>query len=75
VAAKRGHLRTTFACFFTELLANDKENDYVFFWFSHNADELDRLASSRWREHAVRLDDQRSIRSHISRRSICSSAL
>jgi glycosyltransferase involved in cell wall biosynthesis len=60
-----GGIAHYFHLLFTELLANDKENDYVFFWFAHNADELDRLASDRWREHAVLLDDQRSIRSHL----------
>ena len=65
LVAANGGIAHYFHLLFAELLANDKENDYVFFWFSHNADELNRLASNRWREHAVLLDDQRSIRSHL----------
>jgi glycosyltransferase involved in cell wall biosynthesis len=65
LVAANGGIAHYFHLLFAELLANDKENDYVFFWFSHNADELNRLASNRWRENAILLDDQRSIRSHL----------
>jgi glycosyltransferase involved in cell wall biosynthesis len=65
LVAENGGIAHYFHLLFTELLANDNENDYVFFWFSHNADELNRLASNRWREQAIFLDDQRSIRSHL----------
>jgi len=60
-----GGIAHYFHLLFAELLANDKKNDYVFFCFSHNADELARLPSKRWRERAVFLEDQRSIRPHL----------
>ncbi|KPV54539.1 hypothetical protein SE17_03160 [Kouleothrix aurantiaca] len=44
------------------MLEHDRENAYVFFWYPHNASELAKLRSERWKEHAIELKyDQREM--------------
>jgi glycosyltransferase involved in cell wall biosynthesis len=62
-----GGLRQYFVTLFRELLAGDDGNEYVFFWFRHNAAELEQLGTDRWQKHAVRLDAQRQILDHLDR--------
>jgi len=35
-----GGLKQYFLTLFNELLQHDAENEYVFFWFAHNEEEL-----------------------------------
>ncbi len=62
-----GGLKQYFLTLFRELLERDDEDEYVFFWYRHNADELERLRTDRWRRHAVLLDDQRQVLAHLDR--------
>jgi glycosyltransferase involved in cell wall biosynthesis len=50
---------------FKELLRHDAENEYVFFWFPHNADELKKLETECWKENAVLLRDQREMSAYL----------
>lgn len=62
-----GGLKQYFLTLFRELLERDDAHEYVFFWYRHNADELERLGTDRWRRHAVLLDDQRDVLEHLDR--------
>jgi glycosyltransferase involved in cell wall biosynthesis len=62
-----GGLRQYFLTLFRELLERDGEHEYVFFWYAHNAEELERLGTDRWRRHAVLLSDQRHVLAHLDR--------
>lgn len=62
-----GGLRQYFLQLFRELLARDDGDEYVFFWYRHNAEELEHLGTDRWRRHAILLDDQRQVRAHLDR--------
>jgi glycosyltransferase involved in cell wall biosynthesis len=62
-----GGLKQYFLTLFRELLERDDEHEYVFFWYRHNAEELERLGTERWRPHAVRLEDQREVLAHLDR--------
>lgn len=60
-----GGLKQYFHTLFHELLERDGENEYIFFWFDHNTDELEKVASDRWKRHAIKLADQRQIAAHL----------
>jgi len=60
-----GGLKQYFLTLFRELLERDEEHEYVFFWYRHNAEELERLGTDRWRRHAVLLADQRHVLDHL----------
>jgi glycosyltransferase involved in cell wall biosynthesis len=60
-----GGLKQYFVNLFEWLLENDRENTYVFFYFPHNAGELAKLNSDRWREAAILLQTQEEIASHL----------
>jgi glycosyltransferase involved in cell wall biosynthesis len=62
-----GGLRQYFLTLFRELLDRDDENEYVFFWYPHNAEELEQLGTDRWRRDAVFLEDQRQVLAHLDR--------
>jgi glycosyltransferase involved in cell wall biosynthesis len=62
-----GGLRQYFLTLFRELLKRDDEHEYVFFWYRHNAEELEQLGTDRWRQHAVLLEDQRQVLAHLDR--------
>jgi glycosyltransferase involved in cell wall biosynthesis len=62
-----GGLKQYFLTLFKELLLHDSENQYVFFWFSHNADELEKLETERWKENAILLNDQREMTAYLDR--------
>ena len=61
-----GGLRQYFVTLFRELLAADDGNEYVLFWYRHNAGELEALGD-RWRRNAVLLEDQRHVLAHLDR--------
>jgi glycosyltransferase involved in cell wall biosynthesis len=62
-----GGLRQYFVTLFRELLTGDDDNEYVFFWYRHNAEELEQLGTDRWQKHAVLLDDQPQVLAHLDR--------
>ena len=62
-----GGLKQYFLTLFRELLEKDLDNEYVFFWFPHNADELAKLDTDRWQEHAILLQDQREVQLHLNK--------
>jgi glycosyltransferase involved in cell wall biosynthesis len=62
-----GGMKQYFLTLFRELLENDAENEYIFFWFSHNTDELARLGTERWKERAILLQDQREVELHLEK--------
>jgi glycosyltransferase involved in cell wall biosynthesis len=64
---QNGGITRYFHSLFNELLIKDTANEYVFFWYTHNAEELGRLSSERWREHGIMLDDQRSVRRYLDK--------
>lgn len=56
-----GGIKQYFFSLFRELLAHDRENEYLFFYFDHNLGELAQLDDAGWRNNAVRLRSQRQI--------------
>ena len=62
-----GGLKQYFRNLFEWLLANDRQNEYLFFYFRHNVDELQKLRSDRWRSNAVLLEDQSQILDHLGK--------
>ena len=62
-----GGLRQYFLRLFRELLTNDSENSYVFFYFRHNIEELDNLGTEKWKDGAILLNNQDEIRQHFAR--------
>jgi glycosyltransferase involved in cell wall biosynthesis len=65
--ANIGGLKQYFINLFRELLAAEDGNQYVFFWYPHNAEELARLGTDRWKQDAVLLQDQREVLAHLDR--------
>ncbi|MBI4546966.1 MAG: glycosyltransferase family 4 protein [Ignavibacteriae bacterium] len=65
--ASIGGLKQYFQTLFRELLASDSENEYVFFYFEHNVTELEAMGNDRWRENAIRLDDQLEVQKHLDK--------
>jgi glycosyltransferase involved in cell wall biosynthesis len=63
--ANIGGIKQYFFNLFNELLANDSRNEYIFFHFPHNAEELAGLESARWRASAVLLNDQLEVKHHL----------
>jgi glycosyltransferase involved in cell wall biosynthesis len=62
-----GGLKQYFLTLFRELLEKDTDNEYIFFWFPHNADELSKLGTNRWKERAILLQDQREVKLHLDK--------
>ncbi len=62
-----GGIKQYFLTLFRNLLEKDTENQYVFFWYEHNAGELANLGTERWKEGAVLLADQREVLSHLDK--------
>jgi glycosyltransferase involved in cell wall biosynthesis len=65
--ANIGGLKQYFLTLFRELLEHDGENEYILFWYAHNADELAKLGTDRWKNNAILLQDQRDVVSHLDR--------
>ncbi|MBT8369031.1 MAG: glycosyltransferase family 4 protein [Deltaproteobacteria bacterium] len=62
-----GGLKQYFLRLFRELLENDNQNTYIFFYFSHNTDELSHLDDLNWQENAVELNDQQEVYEHLDK--------
>ena len=65
--ANIGGLKQYFINLFRELLASEDGNQYVFFWYPHNADELAKLGTERWKQDAVLVHDQLEVLNHLDR--------
>jgi len=63
--ARMGGLRQYFQRLFIELLATDINNTYVFFYCAGNEEELGYLGTNRWREGAIKIEDQGEILLHL----------
>lgn len=61
-----GGLKQYFHRLFRELLENDRDNTYVFFYFEHNIDELNGLGTAKWKEKAIMLKDQSEVDNHLN---------
>lgn len=62
-----GGLKQYFLTLFNELLLHDAENEYIFFWFPHNAEELGKLETDCWKQNAILLRDQREMTAYLDR--------
>jgi len=62
-----GGLKQYFLRLFRELLKNDEQNTYIFFYFSHNLDELSYLDDLDWQENAIELKDQQEVKEHLGK--------
>ncbi|MGQ0604258.1 MAG: glycosyltransferase family 4 protein [Anaerolineales bacterium] len=62
-----GGLKQYFFTLFRELVENDTENEYILFWYPHNADELAKLQTDKWRANAVQLTNQLQVLAHLDR--------
>jgi len=62
-----GGLRQYFLRLFRELLTNDMDNSYVFFYFKHNIEELEDLGTDKWKDGAILLNNQDEIRQHFNK--------
>jgi glycosyltransferase involved in cell wall biosynthesis len=62
-----GGLRQQFLRLFRELLDNDHENRYVFFYFEHNIQEMENIGNDKWKEEAILLKDQKEVIHHLDK--------
>jgi glycosyltransferase involved in cell wall biosynthesis len=62
-----GGLKQYFFRLFGELLKNDAQNTYIFFYFPHNLDELSQLDDLGWQENAIELEDQQEVNQHLDK--------
>jgi glycosyltransferase involved in cell wall biosynthesis len=60
-----GGMKQYFFNLFQELLENDHQNEYVFFHFPRNAEELVTLENTRWQANAILLNDQAEVKQHL----------
>jgi glycosyltransferase involved in cell wall biosynthesis len=65
--ANIGGLKQYFFNLFQELLENDHQNEYIFFHFPHNAEELAKLENRRWQARAVLLNNQLEVKQHLDK--------
>lgn len=62
-----GGLKQYFINLFDWLFENDRNNQYVFFYFRRNLAELAKLRSEHWKANGVLLDNQDQIAAHIDK--------
>jgi glycosyltransferase involved in cell wall biosynthesis len=62
-----GGIKQYFVALFDELLSGDYGHEYIFFYFEHNLDELNKLRFPQWREKAILLRDQLEVRRHLEK--------
>jgi glycosyltransferase involved in cell wall biosynthesis len=60
-----GGLKQYFLTLFQELLLKHPEHEYILFWYPHNAGELARLSTDRWKERAIQLEHQGQVLLHL----------
>lgn len=62
-----GGIRQYFLNLFDALLINDDANEYIFFYFDHNVEDLNRLRSSKWRNNSILLEAPKDIKQHLDK--------
>lgn len=62
-----GGLKQYFFTLFEESLENDPDNEYIFFWYAHNAQELTHLKTDKWKAKAVQLTNQLDVLTHLEK--------
>ena len=62
-----GGIRQYFLNLFDALLVNDDVNEYIFFYFDHNVEDLNRLRSSKWRDNSILLESPKDIKHHLDK--------
>src|SRR5262245_11318331 len=62
-----GGLRQYFHRLFKELLANDLDNSYVFFYFDQNIEEMEQIGNNRWKDGAILLTDQTEVLNYLDK--------
>lgn len=62
-----GGMKQYFFNLFRELLLNDRQNQYIFFYFSHNTEELATLDGTGWQANAILLNDQAGVKQHLDK--------
>lgn len=62
---KIGGVRQYFQRLFRELLTNDQENTYVFFFVEQNRAELEQIGNNKWQEHAIQVSSDSEILQHL----------
>ena len=60
-----GGMRQYFFRLFRELLAQDVQNTYVFFYFKHNEEELEQLGNDDWKRNGILISDQMDVLRHL----------
>jgi glycosyltransferase involved in cell wall biosynthesis len=62
-----GGLRQYFFRLFKELLTNNKEYKFVFFYCNQNYEELQRIGCDSWKENAILIKNQNEIIGHLDK--------
>ena len=62
-----GGIKEYFISLFEYLLLNDKNNEYIFFYFDHNLEELARLSDKKWQENGILLENQNQVSDHLDK--------
>lgn len=65
--ANLGGVKQYFFHLFHELLATDNQNEYIFFYFPHNIEELANLTNNRWQANAILLNDQLEVKHFLDK--------
>jgi glycosyltransferase involved in cell wall biosynthesis len=65
LAAEIGGIRQYFFSLFNQLLAQDSENDYLFFHGSQNLEQLAQLNGDRWRQQAIQIHHPSEIKQYL----------
>ncbi len=60
-----GGIKQYFVSLFRELLENDADNSYIFFYFEHNRTELEKLGRNVVEKKGILLNSQREIKDHL----------
>lgn len=68
LVANSGGVKQYFFNLFKELLTNNNEkHSYLFFYFSHNIEELSGLDSLRWQDNAILLKNQFEVKQYLDK--------
>ena len=62
-----GGLRQYFFRLFKELLTNNQEYKFVFFYCNKNYEELQRIGCDSWKENAILIKNQNEIIGHLDK--------
>jgi glycosyltransferase involved in cell wall biosynthesis len=65
--ANMGGMKQYFFTLFRHLFSSHPEHSYVFFYYPHNIDELEKFDNDLWRRDAVLLGDQPDVLLHLDK--------